>query len=346
MVIRMDRRERVIRAVELRKPDRCPVMHSILPAAFFRHGAQLVELLKRYPNDFGSSNHTIPEVEDMNPAYREGINVDAWGIVWKNSATGIHGQVAEYPIKNLDDAEDFEFPAHQSDEAIQKSKRDVAEAKKDCFVMNGYNPGNYFERLHFLLGFRNVLKYLVNPPTKFVSFADRLLEFSLESIEKTLEAKPDCVNFGDDWGAQDRLLINPEIWRSFFKPRYRKMFDLVHDGGAFVNFHSDGHITAILDDFHEIGVDILNPQFSCHDLEDLAGRTRGRFCINSDVDRQVVLPHYSPEQVTDHVKHLVDLFGRENNGGLFGRGELNMDVPLENVRAMFDAWVKFGKYEW
>ena len=212
--------------------------------------------------------------------------------------------------------------------------------------MNGYTPGNFFERLHFLLGFREVLKYLVAKPPQFVDFADRLLNFSLESIEKTLEARPDCVSFGDDWGAQDRLLINPDIWRSFFKPRYRKMFDLVHDGGAFVHFHSDGHIIDILDDLHEIGVDILNPQFSCHDLDDFADKTRGKFCINSDVDRQVVLPHYSPERLSAHVERLVDLFGRQNNGGLFGRGELNMDVPLQNVEALFDSWVRFGKYDW
>jgi hypothetical protein len=342
----MNRRERVLRAVEMRRPDRVPIMHSALPAAFFRHGERLVTLLGQYPNDFGSSEHKIPEIEELTPSYKSGENRDSWGTVWVSSVAGIHGQVADHPIKTLEDMEEYEFPAHQPDEEVQRAKREVAEAKRDRFVMNGYNPGNYFERLHFLLGFREVLKYLVTRPPQFVDFADRLLEFSLESIEKTLEARPDCVSFGDDWGAQDRLLIKPDIWRSFFKPRYRKMFDLAHDGGAFVHLHSDGHITDILDDLHEIGVDILNPQFSCHDLEDFAEKTRGRFCINSDVDRQVVLPRYPPERVSAHIEHLIELFGRQNDGGLFGRGELNMDVPLENIRAMFDSWVKFGKYDW
>ena len=342
----MDRRERVIRAVEMRRPDRCPIVHSILPAALYKHGQGLVDLLRQYPNDFGSSEHAIPKTEEISPAYRKGRNRDSWGTVWVSSANGIHGQVAEHPIRDLEEAEEYEFPAHQSEEAIQKTKRDVAEAKRNRFVSHGYNPGNYFERLHFLLGFKNVLKYLVSRPPRFVDFADRLLEFSLESIERTLEARPDCVSFGDDWGSQDRLLVNPETWRSFFKPRYKKMFDLVHDGGAYVHFHSDGYIVDILDDFHEIGVNTLNPQFSCHDLEDFAERTRGKFCINSDVDRQVVLPHYTPDQVKNHIGYLVDLFGRQNNGGLFGRGELNMDVPLENIRAMFDGWVTYGKYRW
>ncbi len=342
----MNRRERVMRAVELRKPDRCPIMHSILPAALLRHGQPLVDLLKKYPNDFGSSEHTIPEVEELSPAYRAGKHRDEWGTLWTSSMNGIHGQVADHPIHTWEDAEKYEFPSPPSEEHVERMKRHVAEARKDFFVTHGYNPSNYFERLHFLLGFREVLTYLITRPPQFVDFADRLLEYSLNSLQQTLEAKPDCVAFGDDWGAQDRLLIHPEIWRSFFKPRYKMMFDLVHDHGAYVQLHSDGHITSIIDDLHEIGVDILNPQFSCHNLEDLAEVTRGKFCISSDVDRQVILPHGTPREISSHIKHLLQIFGRDNEGGLFGRGELNMDVPLSNVKAMFDSWLTHGKYDW
>jgi len=342
----MNRRERVLRAVELRRPDRCPIVHSSLPAAFLMHGKALVDLLAKYPNDFGSSEHSIPKIEDLPPDYKAGRNKDSWGTVWQSTTNGIHGQVAEYPIHTWEQADEYLFPALPNDEDIEKRRASVAEAKKDLFVARGFNPGNYLERLQWLLGFRTVLTDLVRKPREFVDFADRLLEYCLQSIGRTLEAKPDCVNFGDDWGAQDRLLIKPEIWRSFFKPRYKKMFDLVHDGGAFVQLHSDGYIVDILDDLYDIGVDILNPQFSCHDLDDFAARTRGRFCINSDVDRQVTLPHASRAGMASHIKYLVKIFGQENEGGLFGRGELNMDVPLENVKAMFDSFVRYGKYRW
>lgn len=342
----MNRRERVLRAVELRRPDRCPIVHSILPAAFLTHGKALVDLLSKYPNDFGSSEHSIPKIEDLSPDYKAGRNADSWGTVWESTTNGIHGQVADYPIHTWEQAEEYRFPPLPSDEDIAKRRTSVAEAKKDLLVMNGFNPGNYFERLQWLLGFRTVLTCLVRQPPQFVRFADRLLEYCLQSIGRTLEARPDGVSFGDDWGAQDRLLIKPEIWRSFFRPRYKRMFDLVHDSGAFVQLHSDGYIVDILDDLHEIGVDILNPQFSCHDLDDFAERTRGRFCINSDVDRQGVLPHASPGEMASHIRYLVRVFGQDNEGGLFGRGELNMDVPLDNVKAMFDSFVRYGKYKW
>lgn len=342
----MDSRERVIRAVEMRKPDRVPILHEYLPAAMFRHGQRLVDLLARYPNDFGSSQHSIPTVNDISAPYRAGRNYDQWGTLWRSTANGIHGQVVDYPIHNWKDAEEYEFPPLPDDAHISRRKKEVREAKKSIFVRAGFNPGNYFERLQWLMGFKTVLTNLVRRPPEFLEFADRLLEYCLDSISRTLETEPDCVGFADDWGSQDRLLIRPELWREFFKPRYRRMFDLVHDGGAFVHFHSDGYIMDILDDLSEIGVNILNPQFSCHNLEELAAGTRGKFCINSDVDRQVVLPHYPPDRVKAHIQYLIDLFGRGNNGGLIGRGELNMDVPLENIEAMFDGWIEFGTYRW
>ncbi len=342
----MDRRERVIRAVEMNRPDRVPLVHSLLPAALLKHGQALVDLLAGYPNDFGSPKHTIPTIEELPPAYREGRHRDEWGTLWVSSENGIHGQVADHPVHSWEEAESFEFPPLPTEESIQRTKRHVAEAKRDRFVTHGISPSNYFERLHFLLGFRTVLKSLIRRTPEFVDFADRLLEHGLKSLEMTLEAKPDCIGFGDDWGAQDRLLVRPDIWRSFFKPRYKSMFDLVHDHGAYVQLHSDGYIIPILKDLHEIGVNILNPQFSCHDLHELADISRGRFCINSDIDRQYILPRGTPQEVDVHIKMIVDLFGRENGGGLFGRGELNMDVPLPNCKALFDAWMEHGKYTW
>ncbi len=342
----MNKRERVLRAVEMRRPDRLPILHEYLPAAMLQHGHGLIELLAKYPNDFGSSQHTIPKVSELSPSYRAGESRDEWGTVWRSTADGIHGQVIDYPIKNWEDAAEYEFPELPGDEEIKRRKEQVAEAKKRIFVRAGFNPGNYFERLQWLTGFKTVLTSLVRRPPQFVQFADRLLEYCLESISKILETDPDCVTFADDWGAQDRLLIRPQIWEDFFRPRYERMFSLVRENGAYVQFHSDGYIIDIIESLHEIGVNILNPQFSCHDLEELADVTRGRLCILSDIDRQDLLPRGTREQIREYVENMIDLFGRRNQGGLIGRGELNKDVPLKNVKALYDSLLEYGKYNW
>ena len=61
--------------------------------------------------------------------------------------------------------------------------------------------------------------------------ADRILEeYLLPTIEISLEAGAEIIGFGDDWGAQNQLLINPKSWRKIFKPRYKRLFDLARQG--------------------------------------------------------------------------------------------------------------------
>jgi len=104
----------------------------------------------------------------------------------------------------------------------------------------------------------------------------------------------------------------PEFWREFFEPRYKKMPNLEHDHGVYLHFHSDDHIIEIIPDSIEVGVNVLNQQFSCHRLQDLADVTRGKACIASDIDRQYILPKGSPEELEAYIKRVIDIFGCGN----------------------------------
>jgi len=326
-------------------------MHSPLPGALIKYGERLNSILVKYPQDFGSSRFEIPKPEDLPPDYRKGVHRDEWGTVWISSVDGIHGQVYDYPIKSWDDLDEYEFPPLQESTSshyiqnLEDLKTRVSSLRKrGYFVILGFNPGNFFERMQWLRGFRNLLVDFYRKPKKLYEFADRLLEYCLRSIEFVLEAKPDGVSFADDWGTQDRLMVNPSLWREFFKPRYKEMFKLVHDHGAYVYFHSDGYIMDIIPDLAEIGVDILNPQFSCFNLEELAETVHDKICVSSDIDRQYVLPYGSPTEVKEYVRRVIELFSHDGRGGLICRGEINIDVPLRNVEAMYKAFNKYGEY--
>ncbi|MEM2669711.1 MAG: uroporphyrinogen decarboxylase family protein [Candidatus Bathyarchaeia archaeon] len=345
----MDSRKRVLAAINLSKPDRVPLMHSPLPGALMKYGERLIEIFRKYPHDFGPTEFTVPKPEELPADYKAGVHRDSWGTVWASTVDGIHGQVVDHPIKTIEDYSRYELPRPQRDleEYRVRLKRHADDLRaKGFFVILGFDPGNFFERLQWLRGFRNLMVDLIKGRKELEIFADRLLEYCLSSLQTVLEARPDAVSFSDDWGTQDRLMINPSLWRSFFKPRYRAMFKLVHDHNAYVYFHSDGYIMDIIPDLIEIGVDVLNPQFSCHNLELLADSVRGKVCISSDIDRQHVLPRGSPKDVEAYVKMVIELFGYGNSGGLIGRGEVNIDVPLENVEAMYRAFMKYGRYSW
>lgn len=337
----MNSKERVISAINFENPDRLPIIHAPLPIALIKYGDEIINIMKRFPQDFGPSEFRIPKHNDLAFNYRSGINKDEWGTVWEGRFEGLVGQVKETPISDWEKIESYKFPSLYDETQIKVGKNNVIKAKEDgLFVLLGYSPGNLFERMQWLRGYRKLLIDFVKLPKELNQLADMIVDYSISSIRQGLDMGADGISFADDWGTQNALMIKPSFWREFFKPRYKKMFDVVHEGGAYVFFHSDGYIMDIIDDFVEIGVDVLNPQFSCHDLEKLALKTRGKLCISTDIDRQYILPFGTISKVTHYVSRVIKLFGSENNGGMICRGEASADTKIDNIRVMYETFDK------
>jgi len=101
-------------------------------------------------------------------------------------------------------------------------------------------------------------------------------EFYCEDIAGWAKSNVDGVLLMDDWGSNRSLLINPEMWRSIFKPLYRDYCALIHGAGKYVFFHSDGNIEAIFGDLIEAGVDAVNSQLFCMDFDTLGRKYKGK----------------------------------------------------------------------
>lgn len=332
-------RERVIKAINFDKPDRIPIMHSVSPAAFFKYGGQLVQLLKKYPQDFGSSEYAVPKLEDLDPVYRRGESVDEWGCVWQNNVDGMLGQVVKHPLSDWNQWKNYKFPDMLlNTEQIKTEKQRIKELEQEYFVLLGFTTcSNYFERLQWLRGYENLLVDLIENRPEVVELADALLKYNIESLSRVIELQPDAITFCDDWGTQQELMVSPSLWRTFFKPRYKKIFDLVHNAGIYVYFHSDGNIIDIVPDLIEIGVNILNPQFSCIDLEKLSKITCRKICVCSDIDHQRLLPYGKPSEIVEYVKKVIQLFG-SRDGGLIGRSDINHYIPIENTELVYKTF--------
>ena len=107
-----------------------------------------------------------------------------------------------------------------------------------------------------------------------------------------------------------------------------------------VTYHSCGFIEPFIPELIEIGVDVLNPQFSCHDLRQLADLCRGRVCIATDLDRQHVMPHGTTDEVRTYTRSVIETLALPS-GGLIGRVEAGPDTPAANIEA---AYATFAGY--
>lgn len=335
----MTSRERVIAAIEFQGPDRVPFHHAVFPGALWRHGQRLVELLERYPDDFGNRRFSIPPRPKEEGTFE--TYTDEWGSLWVRKPGYTTGEVKRPALEDWGRWKGYQFPPLPPEERFEALKARLASPERDWYAFG--SGGTLFERLQFLRGTENLLMDLAEDREELHELADRIVEWNLRHIVLYLKAGVDGIYFADDWGAQDRLLIHPQRWREFFKPRYRRMFEVVKDAGKHIFFHTDGWTVDIWDDFIELGVDVLNPQHPIIPRPLLEEKLAGRVCIRSDLDRQHILPRGTPEEVREHVKETIALFGRFN-GGLILHGEVGPDVPLENAEAMYRAFAELGVY--
>jgi uroporphyrinogen decarboxylase len=333
-------RERVIRAIEFDGPDRIPHMHSYRYATLVTHGSRFRRLLEAYPSDFYQWE---PRKDTLEGAGR-GSYTDEWGVTWVKVQDGYMGQPKGHPLESWDAFGDYEVPeADPSTSVFLRHHRSGAEgeASEDTYVcMFG---GNVFERLQWLRGMRNVLRDLMTGRRELFRLAEAVVDYNISLARYWCEEGADAIVFSDDWGTQGRLMVNPGLWRTVFKPLYGKMFGEVHRRGAKVHFHSDGYILDIIPDLMDLDLDVINPQLNVHRLADLAGLCGGRLCIRGGLDRQRILPRGTPEQVRRHVLDAIEHFA-VYDGGWIGCGELGPDVPFANCRSMMRSFFKLGRY--
>jgi uroporphyrinogen decarboxylase len=159
----------------------------------------------------------------------------------------------------------------------------------------------------------------------------------------------DIIKIGDDIGTQDSLLMSPKMYRNILKPIHADFIQFIKERTkAKVFFHTDGDVFPLIDDFIEIGVDILNPiQTSAGKMSDLAALKKrfGKeivFCGGIDTHR--VLPHGTPDEVRQEVKRVIDILGPGGGYMVASVHTIMNDVPPENVLAMVDAVEEYGRY--
>ncbi len=264
-----------------------------------------------------------------------GRYVDAWGCTWYVGQPGVVGEVKEPALKDWSALDSYELPWEIIREAdLSRVKQGCEEAETFVLAGTGVRP---FERMQFLRGSERLFMDLAYGVKEIVRLRDMLQDFYMEEMTMWARTDVDGISFMDDWGSQGALLISPELWQSFFKPLYAEYCKVAHSAGKFIFFHSDGNIQSIYPDLIEIGVDAVNSQLFCMNIEELAARHKGRITFWGEIDRQKVLPFGTAEDVRTavrRVRHALD----DGNGGVIAQCEWGINDPKENIEAVFDEW--------
>jgi len=159
----------------------------------------------------------------------------------------------------------------------------------------------------------------------------------------------DIIKIGDDLGTQNSLMISPQMYREILKPLHSDFIQFIKERSkAKIFFHTDGDVFPLIDDFIEIGVDILNPIQSSAgkmgDLEGLKKRYGKNMVLCGGIDTHRILPSGTPQTVREEVRRVMQILGPGGGYMVAAVHTVMNDVPPENVLAMVDAVEEFGNY--
>lgn len=286
----MTRKERVKSAIYMKKPDQLPVY--------------------LYNKDQEESDIVVVDV--VKQWMGENKDSSEWGFKWIKH-DGTMGQPKEELIKTWDDLAKLKVPDPYDANRFSEVPK-IMENYGDKYYLASLALSG-FTIMTFLRGFENVLMELYEGSEDVEKLADIVFGFEEKVIEQIKANGFDGVAFYDDWGTQNNMIVSPELWREFFKPRYKKQFDLAHKLGLDVYFHCCGYIYEIIPDLIEIGVDMLNiAQPNIFDVEKLGRDFRKKVCFVCPISYQTTSLSGTKKEIYADAKEMISNLGCADGG--------------------------------
>jgi len=200
-------------------------------------------------------------------------------------------------------------------------------------------------------GVGNMMLEMAMKPEITEFIMDRVTEFYYGYFERVFEEAGDLIDIfrlADDVGGQQTLLISPAMLERYVGPRLRKCAALAHRYDIKVLFHTDGNVRRAIPDLIDWGVDILDPvqpEVPDMDSAELKQEFGDRLCLSGGVSAQDVLSLQGVEEVRAEVQRALRDFAP--GGGYIlspAHPSLQVDIPTENIIAMYEAGSKYGSY--
>ncbi len=325
----MDRREIVRRAIEFEHPPRLP---------FWQHWNHK---LPEFPDD-------VCNIWEMDRAeagwFFDKAVMDDWGCGWSATDLANIGQVKDCPLDSWS-ALDRYRPPNPRNPFYYDRLGPLMDAAGDRYVaLTAHSL--LFSRLHKLRGFAATMEDFYLEPERVHRVLDMIVDFKVQQcleLKRRFGGRIHGLFVTDDWGTQAGPFIGQNLFDEFFAPRYRIIFDTIHDCGWHVILHSCGRINALVPSFLTLGADVLNMQQSrSYGLVEFGEQFRGKVCFLATVDIQSTMPRGIESEIREETR-LLARHWRTAEGGLivfdYGAWEA-VGVSLDAPRIMFDEFAK------
>lgn len=295
-------------------------------------GADYVLMHKRYETPAGVAEQVLRSSEYLDKP--EGI-----GIVGDLNIS----HSVKFPVEGRKDLGPLRYLLSDPDEDQLARFREKAEAyRRFADERQVLLEGAYVslgDTAVWLMGPQNLMYAFQDDP----DFVEELLEIiwrgHVRQIEILLDEKVDLIlhrgwyELPDFWGV--------EPYRRFLKPLLRKEAEMVHQAGAKFSYIMTSGIMPLLDDFLEIGIDVLwgpDPVQGGANLPALKEKLNGRICIWGGMNAILTLGEGTPEDAQCAVEEAIRILAPGGGLVLFPVDQIVAGTPWENIEAMLGRW--------
>jgi len=331
----MTSKERIQIVLQHLTPDRIARDLRVSEFVRFFNTSEYDSLRRRYPPD-------IEHITDRNRAHKSreaairkgGHYRDIWGSTWYVAEPGYSGTIVQPVLAEWSDLSHFRLPWSTI------RHRDIFSIRRQCSASKAFTltepAAAPFETLVALRGMENVFLDLVSRPRQFDTLLERIHEFFLRNIMNWCQTPVDAILLMDDWGSNQDLFIQPQLWRELFQPLYREYSNLIHSAGKTVFFHSDGNIQKIFPDLVKIGIDAVNSQLYLMDADLLYEEFGSQIVFWGDFIAPNVLANDPPQIVQSELQKVLHHLEKASASFIL-RCEWNKDQPVGNIASLFST---------
>jgi uroporphyrinogen decarboxylase len=330
-------------ALELREPDQVPILEWVIHP-------RVIQQLCPQAKDRADFDETMeldatccwPQYNRISE-YEDGTYFDEWRVLFK-SGPEVEDHPMKGPIQTQEDLNNYVPPDPDAPHRLGKLPELVARFKKKKAII-------FFHRIGFILsshlnGLENLLMNLLAAPEFAHQLLDKVLETNMRIARRAIRTGADIIVLGDDYAGNTAPLVSPAVFAEFMLPRLTKMVNLVHEEGAKVIEHSDGHVWPLLDMIVGAGVDAINPiePAAGMDIGEVKQKYGHRVCLIGNIDCSHLLSEGSVEEVEAAVKECIRKASPGGGHIISSSNSVLSSVKPENYLALIQAAKRYGKY--
>ncbi len=376
----MTSRERVVRTYNHQEPDRVPICIGGVAQKLSKKAYYAVKEHLGI-HDVYEKESIVDELDNVvyyHPKFLDFFRVDfrevhvrrfppgrrfedgSWehelGIRMKYSSNGETVNFVSNPLREATIAEIERYPMPDPEDprrfaGLREEARELSENTPYAIGCYKATLLGIFDCAWVLRGLDQFLMDLALEPKLATALLQKTFAFNYQVYSRLLDEVGryvQVVEFNDDLGTQENLMIAPDAYRQYLKPLHRRMVEMFRAKApqAKVLLHCCGNIYKIIPDLIEIGIDIINPvQPLAADMD--TWRLKREFgkdlCFQGGIDIQRAMKGTAAD-VEKEVRERIRSMAPGGGYVLSTANNIASDIPVENVALLYKLADQFGAY--